>query len=121
MTTIISTPDTKTVHVNLKTNLNGKLDCDRFCHIQLARENGISETNADNTIFVFTTSDGSHLPVHAKIYDSCRQVLYDISSMFTWLSHNMDKDDFVLKVLREVKNTSLNTEMVTYFYQVVKE
>lgn len=117
MTTTVLPENTKIREVRIKTNLNGKLNCHYFCHIQIAGKTGITESVADNTVIKFITDDQSHLPVYARIIDSVRQPLGEISNVFTWLSHNMGKEDFIIKVLKEVKNTSNHTEMVIYFYQ----
>jgi len=117
MTPAIAPPETKTKVVRLKTNLNNKLNNPRFCHIQIAGLNGIPESVAENTIFKFTTDDSSHLPVYAKLIDSVRQPLSELSSVFTWMSHNMDQQEFINKVLKEVPGTTRETEMVIYFYK----
>ena len=111
---------TQTRVVTLKTNLNRKLGSPRFCHIQIGLHR-IPESVAESTIVKFVTEDKSYGPVNTRLVDSVRQPLGELSSVFTWLSHNMDKDDFIIKVLTEVPGTTLNTEMAVYFYTAISD
>lgn len=113
----MTTTTTQTREIKLKTNLNGKLAAEWFIHIQLSGTNGIPESVAESTIFKFTTQDNTHPPVYAKLKDSIHQPLYELSEYLIQLSHNMEKKEFVEKVLAEVKGTNLNTEMTVYFYK----
>ena len=118
MTTLISTT-TSTKTVRLKTNLNNKIGCPRICHIQIGTQKGITDTEAEKTIFNFITQDASHPPTLYQVTDSIRVPLSEISSAFTWLSHNMNREDFIIKVLKEVPGAVIKMEMVIYFYHLI--
>ena len=107
--------------VRLKTNLNHKLGCDQFIHIQIAGKSGITESTEESTIFRFTTNDQSHKPVLAKVHDSIHQKLGELAPIFPWLSHNISRDEFIEKVLKEVPGTTKQTEIVIYFYKAIPE
>lgn len=118
MTTQNSTTATPKRELILAKNQNRKMACPFFCHIQIATTNGgIPESVAENTVFVVKAADGSHEPVEAKLLDSIRCRLQDISSSFTWMSHAMDRQEFIIEVLKKVENTSVDTMMVIYFYK----
>lgn len=118
-TTII--PDIRFKEKVISTNLNNKLSCPFFIHIDKAGVNGIPESFLEKIKYVVKTKDGSHAPVTAKIINSIRQPLEDISEALTLLSHGMKREEFIVKVLTEVPGTNNQTEMVTYFYQQVQE
>lgn len=101
-------------------NLNGKLACPYFCHIDMAGP-GIPESMLPEIIFIFKTKDESHPPVKAHIIDSCRQPLQDISETFTLLSHGLTRTEFIQKMLTNVKDSNMSTQMVTYFYKKVTD
>lgn len=111
--TTTATQRTKT----LVTNLNGKLTSQFFCHIDIAGSVGIPESQLDRLVYTFTTLDGSHPPIRCRLIDSCRQPLNEISEAFTMLSHGLHREDFIKRVLTEVKNSSYTMPMVTYFYE----
>ncbi len=118
MNTPFLTTETKKKELILAKNQNRKMSCPFFCHIQIAAPSGgIPESVADNTIFMVKTSDGSHEPIEARLLDSVRCQLKDISSSFTWMSHAMSREEFIIEVLSKVKNTSMDTLMVIYFYK----
>ncbi len=109
-------PDIKIYPMVIATNHNNKLSCDHFIILQVAKMNGIPESVAEKTIFNISTKDNSHPPVNAKVIDSIRQPLKEISSLLTWLSHEMPRDTFINKLLEQPK-INLDTEMVAYIYQ----
>jgi ABC-type histidine transport system ATPase subunit len=118
MTTQNSATETAKKELILAKNQNRKMSCPFFCHIQIAASNGgIPESVAENTVFLVTTSDGSHEPIEARLLDSVRCQLKDISSSFTWMSHAMSREEFIIEVLTKVKNTTMDTIMVIYFYK----
>lgn len=101
-------------------NLNGKLACSCFCHIDVAGP-GIPESLLPEIMFVFKTKDNSHPPVKAHIIDSCRQPLQEISESFTLLSHGLTRTEFIQKMLTNVKDSNMSTPMVTYFYKKITD
>lgn len=114
MTPEISAPVVKKV----PTNLNGKFDCETFLHLQIG---GSVKESDEQKIFQFVFEDKSHPPVNARVYDSIRQPLKDIHPVLTRLSHNMERQEFISKTLAAVKNATLETEVVAYFYRKHKE
>lgn len=118
MTTPILTSETQKKELILAKNQNRKMSCPFFCHIQIAAlGGGIPESVAENTVFLVKASDGSHEPIEARLLDSIRCNLKDISSSFTWMSHAMSREEFIIEVLTKVKNTTMDTMMVIYFYK----
>jgi hypothetical protein len=111
-------PVVKPHPVLIATNHNKKLNCDYFVILQVARQNGIPESVAEKTIFRIQTKDNSHPPVEAKVIDSIRQPLKDISGTLTRLSHGLGREEFISKML-EQSNVNTETEMVAYVYQKV--
>lgn len=118
MTTQNSTQTARKKELILAKNQNRKMSCPFFCHIQIAANSGgIPESVADSTVFLVKAADGSHEPIEARLLDSVRCQLKDISSSFTWMSHAMSREEFIVEVLKKVENTSLETMMVIYFYK----
>ena len=118
MTIPLTTTHGRTVKpLKIKTNNNQKLSCHYFCHIQIAGTNGIPESVAEKTTFRISTEDKSHPPVDAEIIDSVTCALGVIPAAFTWLSHAMDKREFINKVLKDVPGATIQTEMKIYFYK----
>ncbi len=105
----------------IRTNLNNKLDCPIFLHIELAKTYGIPESELEARRFLFITKDRSHKPVLAKVIDSIRCELGQIPNVCTYMSHGMEKEEFIQTLISSVGNTSRKTGVVAYFYKQVEQ
>ncbi len=104
--------------IKLKTNLNKKLDCDLFVHIQVSQANGIPASLP----VIFTTEDNSHPPVKCNVYNSIRYPLKNLPSIFIELSHGMEASEFFDKIsLSKAQGITPDTEMVIYSYKKLIE
>ncbi len=107
----------KTIYI--PTNYNNKLACDCFLHIDMAPLGPVIETKIQNTPIEIRTADNSHPPVTVKLNDLLRLPLHDISALFTWPSHAMDKLTYISHLLTQKPNINNTTPMAVYFYQKI--
>lgn len=101
--------------LTIKTNFNKKLDCEIFIHIQSPMNTGVALTS----VFKIKTADNSHEPVKAKIIDSCKLPLAEITSRFTYLSHAMFAEEFKEVVKKADPKVTDDTELAVYFYKKI--
>lgn len=102
--------------VNLKTNINRKLDCSAFVHISQAPPAPVPECKLGQ-IYQIKTDDGSHEPVMAKLLYFNRFNLGSAIDAFTIPSHGMDAVDFINWYMQNNPGTDYGTNLAVYFYQ----
>lgn len=100
------------------TNLNGKLACGRFPHIDLAPARMPSLQELDSTVILIRVADGSHEPVQVKIDSIVPLPLTRLSNVHTWPSHGMDTASFI-EMQHLKKQVSKETQFAVYYYRKV--
>ena len=106
--------------VNLKTNLNKKLDCPAFVHISQAPPAPVPECKLGQ-VYQIKTDDGSHAPIEAKLLYFNRFNLGSAIDAFTIPSHGMDACDFINWYLQANPGTDYGTQLAVYFYQQIPQ
>lgn len=105
--------------INFKTNYNNKLDCRCFTHIDVASGNGITESQANNTVFEIHTVDKSHPPVKVKIIDIIRTPLWRICNALSYPSHGMESTAFQEMMILSSESMNMDKQMAVYFYEKI--
>ena len=100
-----------------QSNYNNKLACDCFLHIDLAPKETIPESKFEKIEVEIRTSDNSHPPTAAKLKDILRLPLKDISAVFTWPSHGLDRLSFINFILQQNRKINNETPMAIYYYE----
>lgn len=100
------------------TNINGKLACERFAHIDLAPEKLPSRQALEQAMFKIQVADRSHQPVVVQIDSIVPFRLAELSNIHTWPSHGMDTTDFIhMQHLK--KRVDKDTMLAVYYYRKV--
>jgi hypothetical protein len=100
------------------TNVNGKLDCNRFAHIDLAPVKMPTLHELDQTLITIQVADKSHQPVTVKLDSIVPFPLTQLSNIHTWPSHGMDSAQFI-ELQHRKKPVSKETQFAVYYYRKV--
>jgi hypothetical protein len=100
------------------TNFNGKLDCNRFAHIDLAPEKMPTDKVLEDTVVQISVADKSHAPVEAKIAHIVPFRLAELTNLHTWFSHGMDTSEFI-NYQHIKKKVTADTMLALYYYKKV--
>lgn len=103
------------------TNLNNKLDCEAFVHIDNAPQTGIPEKIIEETVIEIRTRDGSHLPVRAKLVDMCRITLKEVRDAFSYPSHAISGFEYYQWYHDQNQEADGDTKLAVYFYKKTNE
>lgn len=102
------------------TNINGKLDCAMFCHIDRAPDKMPSAQAIQAATFRIETKDQSHPPVTVKLHCLETFRLGQLNNFQTWASHGMDTSDFI--TMQHIKQrVDRDTVLAIYFYKKVPD
>jgi hypothetical protein len=101
--------------ITLSTNLNGKLSCQKFIHIDRAPQKPYTQKLLDETVVEIYTDDKSALPSQWKINRIQVVPLDALGTWVTWASHGMDMADFWNWARGQGYNGS--TPLAIYYYE----
>lgn len=101
------------------TNFNGKLDCNRFVHIDLAPVKAPTMDELGKAVFQIQTADKSHEPVTAGIEAIIPFRIGELSNIHTWPSHGMNTSDF-LNWQHSKKKINDDTMLAVYYYKAIQ-
>lgn len=100
------------------TNVNGKLDCNRFAHVDLAPAKMPTLQELEQTLITIQVADKSHLPVVVKLDSIVPFPLTQLSNVHTWPSHGMDTATFI-EMQHRKRPVSKETKFAVYYYKRV--
>lgn len=78
----------------IPTNLNNKLSCAAFVHIDKAPPNPVQECQLGQE-YIMQTADGSHDPVKVQLISFSRLQPGEMYDCFSLASHGLDAYDFL--------------------------
>lgn len=106
--------------ITWSTNYNNKMGCDGMVHIDLAPFKKPIRSELENTIIEIYTSDQSHPPIKAVLFDMLFLKLNKVSCMMTMASHGLDEIEFVNFMFDKYpEKMDMNTELAVYFYKKI--
>lgn len=100
------------------TNINGKMACTEFVHIDLAPEKMPSMDTLEKTILKIHAKDNSHPPIRAKVHNIVLFPLKELANIQTWPSHGMDSGDFINSQLVG-QRVHKDMQLAVYYYRRV--
>lgn len=102
------------------TNINGKMACNRFAHIDLAPETMPSMATLEKTVVTIHAADRSHPPVKVKVDGIVPFRLGELSNIHTWPSHGLDSGDFINSQLAK-QRVHKDMMLAVYYYRKVDD
>lgn len=111
---------TKSAHtLRFATNYNGKLNCQKFIHIDRAPSTGIPESRLHQE-YLIHCKDGSAPAQLFKLVDLARIELGQLNKAITWQSHGMEADAFRNWYRLHNAGSYNKTMMAIFFYEKVE-
>lgn len=99
-------------------NINGKMACRSFVHIDLAPNKFPSRKELEEALFTIQAADKSHPPVQVKLDAIIPFRLAELSNIHSWPSHGVDAAELIENMhLRSP--VSKDTAVAVYYYKKV--
>jgi hypothetical protein len=103
------------VKINWSTNINKKLDCEAFLHVDRIPDPKPPLSSLEGMLVEITTTDGSHQPVVKMLHTAMTLMVKEITTSVAFASHGISAEELKKNFLTIPEYTA-DTIICMYYY-----